>query len=525
MDLQAYIRILWRKRWIIVLTIIATLIVVGIGSYLTTPVYSASAILRIATASGGSISYTDYVYTDRLVNTYIKIATSRPVLDDLVKRLNLKIVPVVRVEVIPNTELINITVEDSNPHTAQASANTLASILIEQSQTLYAGGGKDPKLILADQLTQLEQELAQERASYDQLVRNSPSETEAIAAALQSIQLKQQSYATLLSQYEDTRIRDAMRANTISLVEPAPVPERPIRPDLLLNFGLGFLLSAMAGLGLAFIFDHFDDTLHTSSDIEKVIGTPAMVKIPSTDAKKTFLPVDGYSPYGEAYRRLRAAFLFNIQSSNHRVIMVTSAEPEDGKSTIIANLAVLLAQAGKKVILVDGDVNISRIHHLFDIPNEIGLTDVLSGKTTVKKAVQTTKYPGLKILTTGPFEDGREVLSQQFKIHGLISDLSAMGDVILIDSPAILSVADVSDLATEVDEVIVVVRRNFTRVSSLDEARKLLDKLKVPTMGFIINRAEDSDYGYRYYNSRRSTPKKETKPEIETPNQEQQGGE
>ncbi len=517
MDLQGYIRIIWRKRWVIILTILISLIVIGIGTYLTTPVYSASSVLRIATASGGSISYTDYIYTDRLVNTYVKIATSRPVLDELVTRLKLADVPVVRVEIIPNTELINVTVENSDPYSAQAAANTLANILIEQSKSLYSGGGRDPKLILADQLTQLEQELNQEREAYDQLVRSSPSNTEAIAASLQSIQLKQESYATLLSQYEDTRIRDAIRANTISLVEPATTPAKPIRPDLLINFGLGIILSAMAGLGLAFIFDHFDETLHTSADIEKVIGMPALVKIPSTNPEKTFLPLDGYSPYGEAYRRLRAAFLYNIQSSNHRVIMVTSPEPEDGKSTIIANLAILLAQAGKKVVLVDGDINISRIHHLFNLPNQIGLTNILSGQAIIKDALQSTQYEGLKVLTSGPFEEGKDTLSQQDKIHKLVSDLSRFGDLVLIDSPAILSVADVSDLATEVDSVLVVVRRNLTSLSSLDEARKLLEKLDITTMGFIINRAEDTDYGYRYYNARRSATKKDHPRDIDNP--------
>jgi succinoglycan biosynthesis transport protein ExoP len=508
MDLQGYIRIVWRKRWVIILTILISLIVIGIGTFLTTPVYSASSVLRIATASGGSISYTDYIYTDRLVNTYVKIATSRPVLDELVARLNLADIPTVRVEIIANTELINVTVENSNPNTAQAAANTLANILIEQSKSLYSGGGRDPKLILADQLTQLEQELNQEREAYDQLVRSSPSNTEAIAASLQSIQLKQESYATLLSQYEDTRIRDAIRANTISLVEPATIPEKPIRPDLLMNFGLGIILSAMAGFGLAFIFDHFDETLHTSADIEKVIGMPALVKIPSTNPGKAFLPLDGYSPYGEAYRRLRAAFLYNIQSSNHRVIMVTSPEPEDGKSTIIANLAILLARTGKKVVLVDGDINISRIHQIFNLPNQIGLTNVLSGQVIIMDALQSTQYEGLKVLTSGPFEEGKESLSQQNKIHGLISDLSSYGDLVLIDSPAILSVADVSDLATEVDSVLVVVRRNLTSLTSLGEARKLLEKLDITIMGFIINRSEDTDYGYRYYNARRSGTKK-----------------
>ncbi len=503
MDLQGYIRVIWRKKWVVILTVVVTLVIVAVGSLITTRIYSANAVIRIATASSGSISYTDYIYADRLVNTYVKIANSRLVLDDLIKRLNLSEVPVVRVEIVPNTELINIIVEDPNPATAQAAANTLAEILIEQSKSLYSGGGKDPKLILAEQLTQLEQELNEERGAYDELIRNSPSDTEAIAGSLQSLNLKEQTYSTLLAQYEDTRLRDAIRANTISLVETAQLPTKAIRPNLLINFGLGLILSAMAGLGLAFIFDRFDETLHSSEEIEQFIGQPALVKIPSTDPDKTFLPLDGYSPYGEAYRRLRASFLYNVQTLNHRVVMITSPEPEDGKSTIISNLAITLVQAGKKVVLVDGDINVSRIHQLFNLPNQVGLSNVLSGQAIIMDALQTTPFEGLKVLTSGPMLNGYDFLSQRSKIHGLISDLSSFGDIVLINSPAILSVADVADLATEVDSVIMVVRRNLTRQKTLNEAQKQLEELNVTTMGYIINRSEQADYGYKYYQSRK----------------------
>lgn len=309
MDLQGYFRIIWRKRWVVILTILVTLIIIAIGSFLSTPVYSATSVIRIATASSGSISYTDYVYADRLVNTYVKIATSRIVLDDLTSRLNLAKTPIIRVEIVPNTELINVIVEHSDPAIARAAADTLADILIEQSASLYSGGGKDPKIVLSEQLARLEQELNEGRADYDQLVRNSPSNTEAIAAALQSLDLKEQSYASLLSQYEDARLRDAIRANTISLVEPAELPEKPIRPDLLLNFSLGFILSAMAGLGLAFVFDHFDETLHTSEEIEKFIGEPALVKIPSTDPQKNISPIGWIQPVRRGLQEAAGGFL------------------------------------------------------------------------------------------------------------------------------------------------------------------------------------------------------------------------
>lgn len=183
--------------------------------------------------------------------------------------------------------------------------------------------------------------------------------------------------------------------------------------------------------------------------------------------------------------------------------MVTSPEPEDGKSTISANLAIILAQTSKKVILVDGDINISRIHQLFGLSNQVGLTNVLSGQVIIMDALQNTQFEGLKVLTSGPILDDKDILSQQTRMHGLISDLTGYGDLVLVDSPALLSVADVADLASGVDSVLVVVRRNLTKQGSLDEACKLLEKLNVKTMGYIINRAESNDFGYKYYSSRK----------------------
>lgn len=503
MTFQDYFNIIWRKKWIVLITVAATLLVVAVGSWLTKPTYASTATLRIATAASGSVSYTDYVYNDRLVNTYVQIATSRPVLDELVNRLGLAEVPVVRVEIVTNTELIDITVEASDPGTAELAANTLANIMIEQSKSLYTGSGKDQKEILAEQLTQIEQELTQARADYDALVRKSPSDSEAIAAANQSIELKQNTYATLLEQYEEARLRDALRANTISMVEPAMREEKPIRPNLLVNFGLATILSGLAGLSMVFIFNHFDRTLHTSGDIEKAIGQHALVKIPATHPKHALLPEEKNSHYGESYRRLRAAFLYQMQSLNLKVIMITSPQPAEGKSTICANLAWMMAQSGKQVVLVDCDTNISRMQSVFQLSNEVGLVDVLMGQATVEDALQQTGSPGLKVMTSGIVEPGVEIFSQNTRLRGVISELAGMADIVLLDSPAIMAVADVTDLVTEVDAIAMVVRRGSTNRDALDDACKQLDKLNVRNIGFIINHAEQDGlaHNYAYYHA------------------------
>jgi succinoglycan biosynthesis transport protein ExoP len=141
MDLKRYIDILWRRKAIIILTAAVTLVVVAIGTYLATPVYEALSVLRVATSTGTQASSSvDYMYTDRLMNTYVEIATSRPVIIELTQRLDLTQPPNIKAEIVPNTELIKITVEHTNPQIAAMAANTLAEILIAQSNQLYSGG-------------------------------------------------------------------------------------------------------------------------------------------------------------------------------------------------------------------------------------------------------------------------------------------------------------------------------------------------------------------------------------------------
>ena len=282
MDLKYYLSILWRNKWIIISTLVVTLIVVIIGTMLITPIYSASATLRVATASTTSLSSADYAYADRLMNTYTKIATSRPVFDELASKLNLQTPPDVKVSTVSSTELIQIIAKSPQPIIAQNAANTLADILIAQSQQLYAGGEKSTTEILSEQLAIAENELNQARSDYETLLAKSPNDTEAIATASLVADLKQKTYETLLDQYEAARVREAMRANIITIIEPAVLPLKPSQPNKLMNISLGFIIGLAGGIGLVFLFENLNPRLHTLDQIETVTELDIIEKIPSS---------------------------------------------------------------------------------------------------------------------------------------------------------------------------------------------------------------------------------------------------
>jgi capsular polysaccharide biosynthesis protein len=273
LELRDYLKILWRNKTIVLITALVTLAVVAAGTVSTTPVFSTTTILRIATNTVGTGSYSDFVYVERLMNTYTRIATTRPVLDDLEERLSLQRIPVIKVETLPNTELIQISVEDEDPFLALETANTLAALLVEQGKVLYSGGRKSAQAILSEHLALTEQELILARNEVERLLAETPEDTLGIEDARRSLVLQQEIYGALLEQYEQSMVREAIRENMISIVEPAILPLTPARPRPLLNVILGITAGIIGGIGLAFLIDH----LKGKNIISKQIQTERVV--------------------------------------------------------------------------------------------------------------------------------------------------------------------------------------------------------------------------------------------------------
>jgi len=511
-ELGTYLAILWRRKWVIALTLAVTVTVVVVGTFMMTPTYTASATLRVATAAGATLDYTHYMYAERLMNTYAEIATSGPMLEELAHRLGLDKPPQIKVEIIANTELMHITVEDRDPILAQEAANTLAEILIAQSTELYSGGGRSAQEILGQQLAQIERELDQARGEYESLVAQSPQDSERIAAASRAIALKEQTYTVLLEQYEQARIREALRANTLSVVEPAVVPEAPSKPRRVLNIALGFMVGLAGGTGLAFLFENLDTTLYTTQQIEQVTALSTLGKIPTAGRQQRTPFFNGNSPQGEALRRLRINIFALDHDPSLQTLLVTSAGPGEGKSTIVANLALAIAQSewanchrsGRKVIVVDADLRRPALHKIFSLPNEMGLSSVLNQQVTLDEAVQDS-FPGVWVLTSGPLPPNPAELLGSPQMAALIEQLAQQFDVVLLDTPSLLAVSDAAVLTATVDGVVLVVERAQARREAVQATLQHLADVKARCVGVVVNRAQQNG-SYTYYH--RKSPRR-----------------
>lgn len=495
--LADYLQILWRRKWLIAFAVLVTVGVVMLRTAMLPRVYTATTTLRVLTASIGSPDFVQYdvTYADRLMNTYARIARSQPVMDQLQSQLNLSAPPSLSVDVIPLTELMQLSAQDQDPSQAAAIANALGRLLITNIESTSQSSAKTASDLLDEQLTQVQTELTEARQQYSDLSETYPAGDTRLTALENSIQLKEQIYGTLLDQYEAALASEAVRTNTLSVVEPAGVPTSPSSPNVVLNAALGLVVGLAAGLALAFSLENLDTTLHTSKQIERVLKLRTLGRIPA--AKSMALDSDEVN---EAFRALRTNLLNAAKDSPLRTLLVTSAEPGEGKSTTVAHLAQALAQAGSSVVVVDCDLRRPRLHKIFSCSNEVGLTDLLARRIEPSQAVQKDCLPNVLIIASGVLagdEHPAELLASD-NMSRLLERLAQLYDFVLLDAPAARAVVDATILASLADGVLLVVGRGATKADDLRETYDQLVDANAHIFGMAINRAEGSA-GYRYY--------------------------
>lgn len=503
MELKAYYNILLRRKFIILVTVLAALVVAIIGMWLQTPMYEATAILRVSISSSGSLSYSSTSYAVQLLNTTAQIATSGMVRDELMTRLNMTREPEITAEVISSTELIKISVEDENPYTAARAASTLAEILIEKSNEVYSGGGVSAREILSEQLSQAEKEITQARKEYEAVLRQPTPSPEMADLLYQTLLMKQRNYETLLSQYQESIYQQEMQSNMITVIENPMVPTTPSKPQILFTLVLGLVVGLFGGVVLAFITDAFDTTLYTTEDIEMVTDMKAMTRIPKARGSQTKLTSTENSPFAEAFRDLAMKIHRINRQDPMKVILVFSAEPSEGKSMIIAHLGLRLAESGNRVIAVDCDMRRPKLHNWFDLRNTTGLKEVLEGSADLYASILQTKYDGLFVLTSGAVIDRPILLFNSPQMEKMIDTLKGEFDYVLLDTPAFLAVGDVSIISEYADGFLLVSCREVTKRSPLQAATAFLKRIPEKFTGLIVNQDTDNYGSYYYRRSRR----------------------
>jgi capsular polysaccharide biosynthesis protein len=277
LDFLAYVKIIWSRKNVFSATAAAALIVVILWTVLTPATYEAAATLRVETNPGGSLGSVNITYADRLMNTYVLLATSTPVLDEMKLDLGLSKSPVIKAEIVPNTELIRISVDSIDPKIAMKAANLAADILIQRitdPQTMNTQTNA-----LESQLATAEKDLQSAQAAYIDAVLHTPEDSERILSIRNTIDAKQNAYDSLVRQLEQSQLQDALRAKSIYIVEPATVPSAPVKPRVALNLSFGFLVAIIGGIAAAMVIENI---------APRKSSTPVIRKIPLSENFELF---------------------------------------------------------------------------------------------------------------------------------------------------------------------------------------------------------------------------------------------
>jgi len=509
MEIQHYLDILRRRVLpIVIVTALAVTVVIAAG-LLITPVYTASATVRVLQEVGVQDLRIGDTYGERLMNTYGRILTSWPVLEQAAQRVGSSLSAgvlwqKVSVEVVPDTELMKISAQDQDPEFARDLANTLAGLLVEHAQILYTGNSKSARQIVEEQLASLENDVASDRQQLALLLAN--GKVGADVEALQSqIQFKEDSYNRLLSRYDLTRLNESLRANTITVVAPARLPQAPSNSLKLKEIGLSLVAGLFGGIGLALVLENLDTRIHSSYQLEHLAHLPVLGIVP-----KGLLALDGSArtngtgnskPIEEAYRLLSINLQVLQEDVPLQTLLITSAASKEGKSTVAANLAQTLAERGQTVFLVESDLRRPTVEKIFGLDDGLGLSNLLTesipfDEITLSRAIHPAEQPSLFVIGSGPKPANPTALLASPPIVELLDYLGTQGQMTLLDAPPVLGMADVSVLARRVDGIILVVRQAHSKREQVLAALKQLQASRAHVLGFIFIQKSDKDWGY-----------------------------
>ncbi len=491
--LRDYGNVLRRRKWLVIAsTLIAIAVAVGLSAS-QTPIYSTSSQVLVESRSQDGLFENQNSYVDeRAIETEIRIIEGEAVQSRVQENLGLDSPPSpAAATAVGYTDVIEITVRDANAVNAQTLANAYAEAYVDVRREQSVN-----ELLAAS--TEVQRAIDDLQAQLDELAEDDPTRGPLIA------QLS--NFATTLDQL---RVDAALRTGGVAIIKSAGLPVTPVEPTPERTAVLAAVVGLLIGVGAAFLIEYLDDKVRSEDDLEAATDRPVLAVVP-VDPPPDNRPIAISEPTHEiveAYRGLRTNLQFLGLDRPIRVVQVTSSMAGEGKTTTSANLAVVLAQAGLRVALVDGDLRRPRLHEVFGIPQTPGLTDLLLGMDA-KDVVHRVEVDGgnvLSVYASGTVPSNPSEMLSGRRSHQLLTEMGSHYDYVIVDSAPILPVSDSVALAGSVDGVVVVAHAGRVTEGRVVESLERLERVGAPVLGMVLNqvsKVSKGDYTYGGYTAK-----------------------
>ena len=521
MELRDYLNIISARRWIIIQAVVVVALAALVVSFLQPKTYEGTALVLISEKGSSASVFGDLLpqlstQPERAMQTQVQLMQIRPIAEATIKKLNLQTTPDallgdVRVAAIGQTNLVKITVVHADSEQAALIANTVAEEYVDSARSAQRASLSEAAVEVQKRLDEAEADILD---LGDRV--NKSGKSDQLSAELQ---IATGTYTTLAEKLEQLRINERLESGPGRVVSAAAVNTSAVSPRPLRNAVLGLSVGFLFGLGMAFLYEYLDNTIKSSDEAERIFGAPVLGTIPMDVMAKgqkrrlTIVEAPG-SATAESYRVLRNSLDFINFQHDMKTILVTSAAPGEGKSTVASNLAAALAQAGKKVVLVSVDFRRPTTEQFFGVNNIIGLSDVLIGTHTLKAALQQPGSEQLLVMTAGKMPPNPSELLGSTKMQDVVKLLEEWSDWVIIDTPPLLAVADAAAVARWSDGVLMVTQAAESTREAGKKALELLGKVGAKITGVVVwgldeSKSGSAGYGYSsgyYYASYYSMP-------------------
>lgn len=521
LELRQLLHIARRRWWILVLAMLVAGGSAYVNSSRQTPIYSATATMIVSqgVSNQGTADYSTLLASQQIATTYQQLIDTQPVRDRVAAALGREDLGTAELStsLITDSLLIQVTVEDEDPDLAAQMANTfvtefqgyIADQTSSRSEATRSGIDSQIKQ-LQDRQREIDQRIKDIQGQSD---ANSNENQRQINELQNERDLNTQTIADLQTSALNAEMQTNAATAQIQMADPAQVPTSPISPRVMRTAMLGVLVGLLLGIGVVALLEYLDNTIKPESDIQAVAGAPILASISDLNrlgagSRQVYTVSQPRSSAAEAMRLLRANLEFTSATDPIGVLTVTSSTAGEGKSTTVANLGVVLAQAGKSVLIVDTDLRKPVQHTIFGVANDRGLTTWLTHPDDLESsAIYRVALPGLSLLPSGPIPPNPADLVSSERFIAFLKEARAKFDIVILDSPPLLQASDALIIGSKSDGITLVCRSNQTRVDAFRHAAHSIRQANIRLVGVVLNRTRGTaGYYGEYYGGYSSAP-------------------